>query len=242
MTQARVIAAAEDPASFGSLEHELKYVVPATVTGSLLAWLPAACLRDAVYPPAAVHTVYYDTPGWALLGEKMDSDYLKAKVRVRWYADLRGTPGGAVFAELKERIGNRRVKTRVALPIDGATAVGRPLHDRAWADWLRPLAEACGYLPASLAPVLALRYVRHRFVDPRTSSRLTVDEAISVDRVNPQRLHGRSSGRLPVAVVEYKGRHVDLPGHLAALLRFDARRSAFSKYLACWQHVTETAL
>jgi hypothetical protein len=189
-----------------------------------------------------VHTVYYDTPGWALLGEKMDSDYLKAKVRVRWYADLRGTPGGAVFAELKERIGNRRVKTRVALPIDGATAVGRPLHDRAWADWLRPLAEACGYLPASLAPVLALRYVRHRFVDPRTSSRLTVDEAISVDRVNPQRLRGRSSGRLPVAVVEYKGRHVDLPGHLAALLRFDARRSAFSKYLACWQHVTETTL
>ncbi len=167
------------------------------MTGAVLAWLPAVCLRDVVYPPAAVHTVYYDTPGLALLGEKVDSDYLKAKVRVRWYADLKGTPGGAVFAELKGRIGNRRVKTRVALPIDGAAAASRPLHDRAWVDWLRPLAESSGYLPASLAPVLSLRYVRHRFVDPRTSSRLTVDEAIAVDRVNPQRLHGRSTGRLP---------------------------------------------
>jgi len=242
LTPAPAIAVAQDPASFGSLEHELKYVVPATVTGALLAWVPAVCLRDAVHPPAAVHTVYYDTPGLALLGEKIASDYLKAKVRVRWYADLRGAPGPAVYAELKARIGNRRVKTRVALPVDGAAAAGRPLHDRAWVDWLRPLAESSGFLPAPLAPVLALRYVRHRFVDPRTSSRLTVDEAIAVDRVNPLRLHGRSNARLPVAVVEYKGRHVDLPRHLAALLRFEARRSAFSKYLACWQHVTHTAL
>ena len=242
MTPAPIIATAENPLRLGSLEHELKYIVPATVAGAVLAWLPAVCLRDAVYPPAAVHTVYYDTPGLALLGEKMDSDYLKAKVRVRWYADLMGTPGGAVFAELKARVGNRRVKTRVALPIDGPAAASRPLHDRAWVDWLRPLAELSEHLPASLAPVLSLRYVRHRFTDPRTASRVTVDEAIAVERVNAQRLHGHSTGRLPAAVVEYKGRHVDLPRHLAPLLRFEARRSAYSKYLACWQHVTRTAL
>jgi hypothetical protein len=241
LTRAPLIAA-EEPLSLGSLEHELKYIVPATVTDAVLAWLPAVCLRDVVHRPAAVHTVYYDTPGLALLGEKMDSDYLKAKVRVRWYADLRGTPGEAVFAELKARIGNRRVKTRVALPIDGAAAANRPLHDRAWVDWLRPLAESSGYLPAALAPVLSLRYVRHRFVDSRTSSRITVDEDIAVDRLNPQRLRGRSTGRLAVAVVECKGRRADLPNHLAPLLRFEARRSAFSKYLACWQHVTHTAL
>jgi hypothetical protein len=242
LTRAPVIAAAEDPASFGSLEHELKYIVPATVTRPLLAWLPSVCLRDTAYPPAAVHSVYYDTPGLALLGEKMDSDYVKAKVRVRWYADLHGRPGPGVFAELKGRIGNRRVKTRVALPIDGATAASRPLHDRAWIEWLRPLTESSGLLPASLAPVLSLRYVRHRFTDPRTTSRLTLDEAIDVDRVNPQRLHGRATGRLAESIVEYKGRHADVPAHLAALLRFHARRSAYSKYLACWQHVTRTAL
>ena len=99
MTPAPTIAVAQDPASFGSLEHELKYIVPATVTGALLAWVPGVCLRDAVHPPAAVHTVYYDTPGLALLGEKIASDYLKAKARVRWYADLRGAPGPAVYAK-----------------------------------------------------------------------------------------------------------------------------------------------
>lgn len=242
MTVARVQAAIDDPDSFGSLEHELKYLVPASAAAPLLAWLPAVCLRDAIYPPAAVHTVYYDTPGLTLLGDKVDSDYLKTKVRVRWYADLQGRPGTAVFAELKLRIGNRRVKTRIALPVDGGDASRRPLHDPAWVDWVRPLAEASGGLPASLAPVLSLRYVRHRFGDPRTGARLTVDEAIAVERVNLHRLHGRATGRLPSAVVEYKGRHVDLPGHFSALLRFEARRSAFSKYLACWQHVTQSAL
>lgn len=242
MVAAYPIAALDEPAAFGSLEHELKYLVPATAASPLLAWLPTVCVRDAVHPPAAVHTVYYDTPGLVLLGEKIDSDYVKAKVRVRWYADLRGTPGPAVFAELKARIGNRRVKMRIALPVDGRAAASRPLHDGAWIDWLRPLAESSGLLPRSLAPVLSLRYVRHRFSDPRTGSRLTLDAAIGVDRLNPQRLHGQAAGRLPVAVVEYKGRHADVPVHLASLLRFEARRSAFSKYLACWQHVTRTAL
>lgn len=241
MTAAPVISAVDEPVVFGSLEQELKYVVSATVTCSLLAWLPVVCLRDTVHRPATVHTVYYDTPRLALLGEKVDSDYLKAKVRVRWYADAQGVPGSAVFAELKARIGSRRVKTRVPLPIDGRIAASRPLHDRAWIEWLRPLAESSGILPASLAPVLALRYLRHRFVDPRSLSRLTVDDEIAVVGVNPQRLHGRTTGRLSVAVVECKGRSSDLPSHLSPLLRFDARRSAFSKYLACWQHVTGAA-
>ncbi len=242
MTAAPAISTADAPASFGSLEHELKYVVSASVTRPLLAWLPVVCLRETAHPPATVHTVYYDTPGLTLLGEKIDSDYLKAKVRVRWYADLQGTPGPAVFAEVKGRIGNRRVKTRVPLSIDGLTAASCPLHDRAWIEWLRPLAESSGMLPRALAPVLAAEYVRHRFVDPRTASRLTVDEEISVDRVNPARLHGRVAGRLSDAVVELKGRHLDLPRHLAPLMRFDARRSSFSKYLACWQHVTRAAI
>ena len=229
MTPAPVIAAAENPASFGSLEHELKYIVPATVTGAVLAWLPAVCLRDVVYPPAAVHTVYYDTPGLALLGEKMDSDYLKAKVRVRWYADLRGTPGGAVFAELKARIGNRRVKTRVAPP-DRRTPPPRPAAPRSARG-----STGCARSPSRLATCQPRSRPCCRFATCATAfsirehrHALTVDEAIAVDRVNAQRLHGHSTGRLPVAVVEYKGRHVDLPVHLAPLLRFDARRSAFS--------------
>jgi hypothetical protein len=226
----------------GSLEHELKYLVPATVAGPLLDWLPAVCARDRVYPPAAVHTVYYDTPGLALLGEKIDSDYLKTKVRLRWYADRHGVPGDAVFAEVKARIGNRRDKLRVKLSTTPRDAAMRPLHDREWIDWLRALTEASVRLPPSLAPVLALSYVRHRFVDVRTSARVTVDERIVLDRVNPLRLHARAVGPLPVAVVEYKGRHVDLPNHLAPLLRFEAQRVAFSKYLACWQHATRTAL
>ena len=110
------------------LEHEIKYLVPATNAAALVMWTSSICLRDGKYPPATVHTVYYDTPRLALLGEKIGSDFLKTKVRVRWYADRDGRPGDALFAEAKFRVGSQRRKVRHRLPIHAAEAAGRPLH------------------------------------------------------------------------------------------------------------------
>ena len=63
-----------------------------------------------------VWTIYYDTPGLESLGEKINSDYLKRKLRLRWYSDLEGRPTGPTFIEAKMRHGNRRTKVRVRLP------------------------------------------------------------------------------------------------------------------------------
>ena len=53
-------------------------------------------------------------------------------------------------------------------------------------------------------------------------------------------------GHAPVAldnvVFEYKSRSFDLPPHLGPIVRFGARRTAFSKYLACYQAVTRLML
>ena len=144
------------------LEHEIKYLVPASNAAALVAWTSSVCLRDGKYPPATVHTVYYDTPR---LGEKIGSDFLKTKVRVRWYADRDGRPGDALFAEAKFRVGSQRRKVRHRLPITAAEAAGRPLHDPAWIRWLDPLRTDAPHLPPTLAPVLGMRYVRHRFVE-----------------------------------------------------------------------------
>jgi len=43
-------------------------------------------------------------------------------------------------------------------------------------------------------------------------------------------------------VFEYKGVGRDLPARLAPVTRFGARRGSMSKYLACYQLVTRTAL
>ena len=224
------------------LEHEIKYLVPASNAGPLIAWTSSVCLRDEKYPPATVHTVYYDTPRLSLLGEKIDSDFLKTKVRVRWYADRRGKPGEALFAEAKFRIGGQRHKVRHRLPASAADAATRPLDDPAWVSWLDSLRADVPQLPAALAPVLGVRYVRHRFTEAAHAARVTIDEGIGLDRLNANRARGRMPGVFPHAVFEYKGRLADPPPALLPVVRFGARRGSSSKYLACYQHLTRMTL
>jgi VTC domain-containing protein len=224
------------------LEHEIKYLVPASNAPALVAWTSSVCLRDEKHPPATVHTVYYDTPRLSLLLEKVDSDFLKTKVRVRWYADREGRPSEALFVEAKFRVGGRRRKVRHRLVVPAADAAHRPLHDRAWSEWLDPLRADVPYLPPGLAPMLGVRYVRHRFTEGADGARVTIDEGIGLDRVNTSRVHGRIAGVFPHAVFEYKGRLADPPPALLPVVRFGARRGSSSKYLASYLHLTRTTL
>jgi hypothetical protein len=223
----------------GTLEREIKYLVPVDRSSSLRGWLSSVSTPDRTYPPALVCTTYYDTPALSLLGEKIDSDYLKTKVRVRWYASLQGdASGSAVFAELKDRVGAGRQKLRVRLDADPAELSRTPLHAPAWRRLLDPLRAQTPALASRLEPVLSIRYARFRYADRMTAGRLTMDEEIRVTALNRTRLTGRVPARLPIAVFEYKGALDDLPPHLAAAIRFDARRGSCSKYLACYQLAT----
>jgi hypothetical protein len=228
--------------SLERLEFETKYVVPLSAAPSLLSWVQTVSVPDRSVPPGSVHTVYFDTPRLSLLGEKIDSDYLKTKVRIRWYSDLNGDAGPAIFAEAKFRVGSRREKVRARLHVATDEAIARRLDDPVWAEWLDPLRRLAPQMPARLDPILKLRYVRHRLLDTAGHARLTVDEAVTVDALNPSRLHGTIPATMPWAVCEYKGISRELPARLAPITRFGARRGSLSKYLACYQLVTRTAL
>src|SRR6187401_2453917 len=93
-------------------ERELKFVLPSARAGIARGWLDRMCRRDEQYPAAVVWTIYYDTPQLLSLGEKINSDYLKRKIRVRWYSDLDGTVSGPAFVEAKLRVGTNRSKVR----------------------------------------------------------------------------------------------------------------------------------
>ena len=223
--------------NLGSADHEIKLAVPLSAADALRAWMSSVCRPDAAHPPRLVWTVYFDTPRLALLREKIDSDYLKTKVRVRWYGAI-GNRESPVFAEVKQRVGNRRGKTRVALDVTPADLARWPLHEARWPALLAPLRAAMPALPAQLAPVLCLRYMRHRFLDPAVQARLSIDSDIRATAVNTAMIHGHVPVGLDHAVFEYKGRLFDLPPHLRPTVRFGARRQAFSKYLACYQAVS----
>ena len=162
-------------------------------------------------------------------------------MRVRWYGAVAGRLSTA-FAEVKRRVGNTRDKVRVTLEVPAADLARWPLCDPRWPSLLGGLREAEPRLPAPLTPVLTLTYTRHRFVDVASGARVTIDSDIQAAAVNLALVPGHAPVGLDALVFEYKGRAFDLPRHLHALVRFGARRQAFSKYLACYQAVTRLTL
>jgi VTC domain-containing protein len=230
MTAVRVAPAAVEP---DQLERELKFVLPAAQGLLARSLLQSVCRPDVEYPAATLSTIYFDTPDLRFLGEKIDSDYLKTKVRLRWYAPVGGHDDLArAFLEIKMRIGDRRRKVRVQTPLTAATLTDLSL-DRPELEEVMALARPLGIpLPARLLPVVLLRYDRYRFVEPMSSSRISIDLNISAPRGSHRLVRDAAPVTLPHAVLEVKGAGTDLPRVLHPLIRAGARRGSSSKYAA----------
>jgi hypothetical protein len=210
------------------LERELKFVLPEARGASALALLRALCRPDQKYPPMVVSTIYYDTPTLQLLAEKLDSDYLKLKVRLRWYGlSGPGTGSTASFLEVKKRIGGFRDKARVETAHKDAWLDTVSLDDPALLRVLELAAPLGVPLPMPLMPVLLLRYSRHRFLEPVSRTRVSLDLDIAAVHGRRGAFHG---GTIPAAVLEIKGEVDDLPPALRPLVHLGARRTSFSKY------------
>lgn len=230
MTTIGVAAAAAKP---DQLERELKFVLPAARGLLARSLVETVCRPDPEYPAATLSTIYFDTADLRLLGEKVDSDYLKTKVRLRWYAPIGGEDDLArAFLEIKLRIGDRRQKVRVRTPLTAAILKDLSF-DRPEFDEVLELARPFGIpLPGRLLPVLLIRYDRYRFVEPMSSSRISIDMNIGAPRGHHRLVRDAAPVMLQHAVVEVKGRSTELPRVLHPLIRAGARRGSSSKYAA----------
>ncbi len=188
------------------LERELKFVLPASRADIAARLLGTLCRPDSQYPDADVWTIYYDSPGFDSLDEKLNSDYLKTKIRVRWYSPPGGTGEGPVFLEAKQRVGNRRDKVRVLLPMAAESLVSRRLGDPVFSTLPDRLAGEGHPARTGLAPdagaAVSPPPLRGRARPERASS---LDSEITAVSVNHRYLFARDLGPLPVAVVEVKG-------------------------------------
>ncbi len=149
-----------------SLEHELKFALAPTAVPALRAWLRGAVRPDPEFAHGVVSSIYYDTRDWRLLYEKVNSDYLKTKVRVRWYSPPHSPEqGGRAFLEAKYRIGNRREKVRIPLPETGPELMARGLDDAMLVELPKRLRARGLAVDPTLVPTLLIRYERERWVD-----------------------------------------------------------------------------
>ena len=223
-------------------ERELKFVLSNERAHLARRWLERIARRDAEYPAALVWTIYYDTPALTSLGEKINSDYLKRKIRVRWYSDLAGRVDGPAFVEAKLRTGNRRSKVRARLPFPAAEVSGWDLQDPRLRG-LPLLLRGHGILGQdSWQPLLLIRYRRDRFVEPVSRSRVSLDADVSAVAGNPRMLSVSDTSPLATAVLEVKGADERLPIALHPLLRLDMQKQSFSKFLAVYAHMTRRPL
>ena len=99
---------------------ERKYALPNAAYQTVLEWLRGACAPDPEFAAGAISSLYYDSADLSLYGEKLNSDYIKTKLRLRWYADLARLDDAdevPCFFEVKRKVGATRQKQRVALAL-----------------------------------------------------------------------------------------------------------------------------
>ena len=220
------------------VQCEAKFVLSAGRAGSLLSLLRQRCRLDSAHPANVVSSLYYDTRDRRSLHEKNNSDFLKTKVRLRWYTELDGevsTSGS--FLEVKQRVGVTRAKVRIVTPYEPAWLDRAPLWHPDLANAPRLLRDHGVRLPP-LTPIFVVRYERHRFFDPASRLRVNLDRHVHVPAANPGALGPRFRAELCHAVLELKGRNPEeLPRALHGALRLGCRRSSFSKYAACYLSV-----
>ena len=214
-------------------DFELKFLAERWRAKSVLCWLRQACRSDPEFPQSTVFTVYYDTPALHGLQEKRNSDYLKMKIRLRWYK-VGHRFADTAFLEVKSRIGSRRVKRRVSLPFQQAW----PTHgflDVASLRRLPRLLRPAGVLVSEhYRPVLLVRYRRYRFIEPRAGLRTSLDTDICAPAVSAAFGLQPTSLPLPATVFECKGQLDRLPESLRPLANLGFRKVSFSKYVACY--------
>lgn len=216
--------------------QEIKYIIENHSANIISTWLQSRCWKDPDYPAGLVSSIYYDTPTWRFLREKINSDFLKQKIRVRWYSDIESAiPDGKAFLEAKFKIGSRREKFRIPSDMDGRRLGNILLTSALLLKVLKPLLEKGVPVPGPVFPVFQINYRRLRFIEPVTGARINFDYDIHVPRVNYRMIPQSGLFHLNTAVFEFKGNTSVLPPVLHQLTALGCRKESFSKYMVCYQ-------
>lgn len=219
---------------------ELKFIVSNNRAQSITKWLKTICVPDPLFHIGRVNSIYYDSKDWTFLYEKINSDYLKTKIRVRWYDDvIENKCYDQSYLEAKFKIGSLRKKVRELTRYSGKQLSTMRLDDIKLVDLTSQL-YIKGVIPSkNIYPVFQISYTRLRFIDPYSGSRICFDYNISAPRVNKLMLSQSNPLYLNTAVFEIKGQENRLPFSLYPLISMGCRKSSFSKYSTCYQLIME---
>ena len=217
------------------MESELKFIVANNELPPALNIIKALCKKDEEHPIAIISSIYYDTLSFDSLNEKINSDYYKSKIRLRWYQDYKTKNFSKLaYAEAKFRIGAKREKYRTPSTLKPQNLNSMSLDNPSLNTTVTALREKGILINKPIFPTLLIQYTRQRFIDPVSGSRISIDNQIKTSRWNTTMLPSASIANLQNTVIEVKGNETQLPTSLQILTQFGVRKSSFSKYLSCY--------
>lgn len=225
---------------FASGEIEQKFTYRWTDKDILRDWLEFHCLRDAAFYRGPIISLYYDTPSLDFYREARNGDYLKTKVRLRWYQNVFTSSGQMVdcFFEIKRKRGALRHKQRQAVTLPAGCLTGDLFSAAQVADLPHDMGGFGCFNRGILVPLLVVEYQRCRYVDAHSGARIALDFAIGCGRANDSYISGAVPIESAFGVLEIKSKGAELPEFLRPMRGY-LNRQSFSKYALCCQRLLD---
>jgi len=218
------------------IHHELKYITFNHHAPFLVKYLSATCPKDSEFSAGIISSIYFDTHQLFAANEKVNSDFFKSKVRLRWYQTIdNGEFSEKSYLEIKMKIGARREKIRHEYHRSGKEMSETDFSKINLIDILKDMDQDVLSDYFSYIPIIQINYKRYRFIDPLTQSRICIDHDINISRVNQNIFNPISNNQLKYCVFECKGPQEVLPSSLSYLRKYGLQKNAFSKYYHCLQ-------
>jgi len=213
------------------MEQELKFTINQQFKEQFKKQLYVDCFQDDHYKSNEVFSVYFDTLELDLLMGKASSDFLKTKLRLRWYDNNDQTDNMLCYLELKEKVGSSRKKQRLEININKHTNIQNYLKSAIFTKIKKQFIEKyCSELSGlALFPHVLINYKRSRLIDKFHKYRISFDTDIMASS-----FLNRRQIQLDQSVFEIKGKGLhELPINLRNLSHFNLKKAAFSKYYEC---------
>lgn len=219
-----------------SQRTERKFYLPQQKVDLAYGLLKHTCCFDSEFPAEQINSLYFDTANLEQHVKSLEGEYQKDKVRIRWYGKekyLRGMQ--TAFLELKSRNGFTSTKQRLKLQIPGEDLDLNQLKNGIVpATYITDTLASFGYFShMPLEPVIKISYWRYRFREIVSGQRVSIDSHIRSTMIMPGLGRGEKELELPCAVIEIKGKTMEIPEMLVNLKILYLDWSRFSKYSSC---------
>jgi hypothetical protein len=215
---------------------ERKYYLPPSRVGIAYGLLTQLCIPDVGFASEQINSLYFDTADLDQYERTASGDYYKDKVRIRWYGvEKNFQETETVFIELKSKQAFASTKQRLKLKVSLEKLITENLrHGIIPRSFLVNTLASFGYIPFEyLQPVIKISYWRYRFSEIITGQRVSLDCHIRSTMVLPGLGNGQKDLELPGAVIEIKGRSMEMLVTLMQAKILETDWTRFSKYSAC---------